>query len=69
MESPREVREGNNNRGFNEATTDIIIIGNQGSTFSAGANLALLLLAAIEGDFDDIQMIYQHQTLLMVFLG
>ncbi|MFN3265530.1 MAG: 3-hydroxyacyl-CoA dehydrogenase/enoyl-CoA hydratase family protein [Deinococcales bacterium] len=33
-----------------------LVVGNQGDNFSAGANLALLLMQAQEGDFDEIEM-------------
>jgi 3-hydroxyacyl-CoA dehydrogenase len=33
-----------------------LVVGNQGDNFSAGANLALLLMQAQEGDFDEIDM-------------
>lgn len=33
-----------------------LVVGNQGENFSAGANLALLLMQAQEGDFDEIDM-------------
>ncbi len=43
-----------------------LVIGNQGSNFSAGANLMMLLLAAQEEDWDDINiMIAQFQKALM----
>ena len=41
-----------------------LVVGNQGQHFSAGANLALLLMAAIEGEFDEIDlMIRQFQRM------
>ncbi len=33
-----------------------LVVGNQGDNFSAGANLALLLMQAQEGEFDEIDM-------------
>ena len=33
-----------------------LVVGNQGENFSAGANLAVLLLQAQEGDFDEIDL-------------
>jgi 3-hydroxyacyl-CoA dehydrogenase len=33
-----------------------LVVGNQGENFSAGANLALLLMQAQEGDFDEIDI-------------
>jgi 3-hydroxyacyl-CoA dehydrogenase len=39
-----------------------MVVGNHGEHFSAGANLALLLMAAIEGEFDEIDiMVRQFQ--------
>lgn len=45
-----------------------LVIGNHGRMFSAGANLALLLAAAEEGDWDEIHRTTQHfqQTLMSV---
>jgi 3-hydroxyacyl-CoA dehydrogenase len=41
-----------------------IVVGNQGEHFSAGANLALLLMSAIEGEYDEIDiMIRQFQRM------
>jgi 3-hydroxyacyl-CoA dehydrogenase len=41
-----------------------LVVGNQGEHFSAGANLAILLMSAIEGEFDDIDlMIRQFQRM------
>ncbi len=43
-----------------------MVIGNQAPNFSAGANLALLLMAANEGDYDEIElMIRQFQRMTM----
>jgi len=48
------------------ANFDAIVIGNQGEQFSAGANLMLLLLAAQEEEWDDLdQMVRQFQTAMM----
>ncbi len=41
-----------------------MVVGNHGANFSAGANLALLLMSAAEGEFDDIDlMIRQFQRM------
>ena len=41
-----------------------LVVGNEGVHFSAGANLALLLMAALEGEFDEIDlMIRQFQKM------
>lgn len=41
-----------------------LVVGNDGVHFSAGANLALLLMAALEGEFDEIDlMIRQFQKM------
>jgi 3-hydroxyacyl-CoA dehydrogenase len=41
-----------------------MVVGNQGDQFSAGANLALLLMTAIEGEYDEIDlMIRQFQRM------
>ena len=41
-----------------------LVVGNDGQHFSAGANLALLLMAALEGEFDEIDiMIRQFQRM------
>lgn len=41
-----------------------LVVGNQGEHFSAGANLALLLMSAIEGEYDEIDlMIRQFQRM------
>lgn len=43
-----------------------LIIGNQAPNFSAGANLALLLMAASEGDYDEIDLsVRQFQKMTM----
>ena len=43
-----------------------LVIGNQAPNFSAGANLALLLMAANEGDYDEIDlMVRQFQKTMM----
>ena len=39
-----------------EAEGKGLVVGNDGPHFSAGANLALLLMAALEGEFDDIDI-------------
>ncbi len=39
-----------------------LVIGNQGAHFSAGANLMLLMMAAAEGEWDEIhQMVRRFQ--------
>jgi 3-hydroxyacyl-CoA dehydrogenase len=43
-----------------------IVVGNQGANFSVGANVALLLMAALEGEYDDIDLMvrqFQHMTM------
>lgn len=55
-------------RGLRELERDwsALVIGNQGRMFSAGANLALLLASAEEGEWDDIHaQIRQFQNTLM----
>jgi 3-hydroxyacyl-CoA dehydrogenase len=55
-------------RGIDLAERDFagMIVANHGDNFSAGANLALLLMAAIEGEFDEIDMmIRQFQGMTM----
>ncbi len=43
-----------------------VVIGNEGQNFSAGANLAMLLMFAIEQEFDEIEMmIRQFQNTMM----
>ncbi|MEY4529381.1 MAG: hypothetical protein RLZZ156_102 [Deinococcota bacterium] len=43
-----------------------LVVGNQGDNFSAGANLAVLLLQAQEGDFDEIDLsIRQFQKFVL----
>jgi len=37
-----------------------LVVGNQGQNFSVGANLALLLMAAIEGEYDEIDLIVRQ---------
>ncbi len=39
---------------------DAMIIANEGETFSAGANLMLVLLAAQEGEWDDLNLAVQR---------
>lgn len=49
-----------------EKEFDGLVIGNQGPNFSAGANLALLLMAANEGEWDEIDlMVRQFQKMTM----
>ncbi|MCU0422712.1 MAG: 3-hydroxyacyl-CoA dehydrogenase/enoyl-CoA hydratase family protein [Bacteroidia bacterium] len=45
-----------------------LVIGNQGTHFSAGANLALLLMFAIEQEYDEIDMMVRQfqQTMMRV---
>jgi 3-hydroxyacyl-CoA dehydrogenase len=52
-----EVIEGIN-RGISLAEKDFrgVVIGNDGTNFSAGANLALLLMYAIDQEYDEIDM-------------
>jgi 3-hydroxyacyl-CoA dehydrogenase len=45
-----------------------LVVGNQGENFSAGANLAVLLMQAQDGDFDEIDMgIRQFQKMVTSF--
>jgi len=46
------------NEGINlaEAKYDGLVIGNQGSQFSVGANLALILMLAVEQEYDELAM-------------
>ncbi|HKI84718.1 MAG TPA: 3-hydroxyacyl-CoA dehydrogenase family protein, partial [Candidatus Krumholzibacteria bacterium] len=37
-----------------------LVVGNQGQNFSVGANLALLLMAAIEGEYEEIDLIVRQ---------
>jgi 3-hydroxyacyl-CoA dehydrogenase len=56
------------NRGVDllESKYEAMVIANQGENFSAGANLVLLLMAAQEGDFDNInQMIHNFQQAML----
>jgi 3-hydroxyacyl-CoA dehydrogenase len=49
---------------------DAMVVANQGSDFSAGANLLLLLLAAREGEWDDIDLMvkrFQQANLAMKY--
>ncbi len=39
-----------------EKEYDALVIGNQGTNFSVGANLAMILMMAIEQDWDDLNM-------------
>ncbi len=51
-----------------EKNFEAMVIANQGDNFSAGANLALLLLAAQEGEWDDLSvMIQRFQQLNLAF--
>jgi 3-hydroxyacyl-CoA dehydrogenase len=48
------------------ADFDALVIGNQGSDFSAGANLMLVLLEAQEGNWEDLDLaVRQFQGLMM----
>jgi len=42
------------------ADWDALVIGNQGGDFSAGANLMLVLMAAQEGDWDELSLAIQR---------
>jgi 3-hydroxyacyl-CoA dehydrogenase len=49
-----------------EAEFAALVVGNEGTHFSAGANLALLMMAAVEGEFDEIDlMVRQFQQMTM----
>jgi 3-hydroxyacyl-CoA dehydrogenase len=51
-----------------EESFDAIVVGNQGEHFSAGANVALLLFAALEGEWEDIDlMVRSFQRMTMGF--
>lgn len=39
-----------------ETTFDALVVGNQGQHFSAGANIMILLVAAQEGEWDEIEL-------------
>ena len=56
-----EVVEGLN-RAFDIAETQFrgLVIGNQGANFSAGANLGLVFMYAIEQEFDEIDLMVRH---------
>lgn len=59
-------------RGIALAESDFagLVVANHGEHFSAGANLALLLMGAIEGEFDEIDiMIRQFQGMTMGLRG
>ncbi|MCI0451535.1 MAG: 3-hydroxyacyl-CoA dehydrogenase NAD-binding domain-containing protein [Candidatus Latescibacteria bacterium] len=43
-----------------EANFEALVIGNQGANFSVGANLMLLLLAAREGDWDEVDLVVRQ---------
>jgi 3-hydroxyacyl-CoA dehydrogenase len=56
------------NRAIDMAEKDYtgVVIGNEGQNFSAGANLAMLFMFAIEQEFDEIEMmIRQFQNTMM----
>ncbi len=45
-----------------------IVVGNQGANFSVGANIALILMAAIEGEYEEIDLMvrqFQRATMSM----
>jgi len=49
-----------------------LVIGNDGPHFSAGANLALILMLAVEQDFDDLDMVvrqFQNTTMRIRYSG
>jgi 3-hydroxyacyl-CoA dehydrogenase len=49
-----------------EREFEAMVVGNEGTHFSAGANLALLLFAALEGEWEDIDaMVRSFQRLTM----
>ncbi len=43
-----------------EANFEALVVGNQGVNFSVGANVMLLLLAAREGDWDEIDLVVRQ---------
>jgi 3-hydroxyacyl-CoA dehydrogenase len=43
-----------------EANFEALVVGNQGTNFSVGANVMLLLLAAREGDWDEIDIVVRQ---------
>ena len=43
-----------------EKNFDAMVIANQGENFSAGANLTLILLAAQEGEWDELSLMIQR---------
>ncbi len=43
-----------------EANFEALVVGNQGANFSVGANLMLLLLAAREGDWDEVDLVVRQ---------
>ncbi len=62
-----EVIEGIN-KAINTAEKDFagLVLGNQGANFSAGANLAMLFMFAVEQEFDEVDMmIRQFQNTVM----
>lgn len=49
-----------------EREFEAMVVANEGETFSVGANVALLLLAAVEGEYDEIDlMVRQFQRMTM----
>ena len=49
-----------------EQEYEALVVGNEGTHFSAGANLALLLFAALEGEWEDIDLMvrgFQRMTM------
>src|SRR5690606_41600376 len=53
---------------LDEKEYDGLVIGNQGANFSVGANLAMILMMAIEQDWDDLNMAiaYFHKSMMRV---
>ena len=53
-----------------EANFDALVVGNQGTHFSAGANIMLLLLEAREGNWDEIDLVvrqFQKATMALKY--
>ncbi|HET6348343.1 MAG TPA: 3-hydroxyacyl-CoA dehydrogenase family protein, partial [Candidatus Krumholzibacteria bacterium] len=53
-----------------EANFEALVVGNQGSNFSVGANLMLLLLEAREGNWDEIDLVvrqFQKATMALKY--
>lgn len=53
-----------------EENYEALVIGNQGLNFSAGANLMMVLMAAMEGEWDDIDMMirgFQKATMAVKY--